>query len=96
MQKLLAYIQNKEGTLVDVRTHEEFQQAHLPTAIHIPLDEVPGRLQEIAAFPKPIMLYCHSGYRSELAAEYLQQQAIPDVINAGGLYQLMQLFETLT
>ncbi|MBU3745318.1 MAG: rhodanese-like domain-containing protein, partial [Sediminibacterium sp.] len=60
---LAAYIQSKECTLVDVRTLDEFQQAHLPNAIHIPLDEVPNRLQEISAFVKPIILYCHSGYR---------------------------------
>jgi len=94
MKKTLsAYIQSKEGTLVDVRTMDEFQQAHLPMAKHIPLDELPNRLQEIAAFPKPIILYCHSGYRSELAAEYLQQQGVTEAINGGGIYQLMQLFE---
>lgn len=97
MKKTLsAYIQTKEVTLVDVRTLDEFQQAHLPMAIHIPLDEVPNKLQEIRAFPKPIILYCHSGYRSELAAEYLQQQGIMDAINGGGIYQLMQLLEELS
>lgn len=97
MQKTLsAFIQSKEGTWVDVRTIDEFQQAHLPMAIHIPLDELPNRLQEISVSPKPIILYCHSGYRSELAAEYLQQQGLVEVINGGGIYQLMQLFESLT
>lgn len=97
MKKTLsAYMQSKEGTWVDVRTLDEFQQAHLPMAIHIPLDEVPNRLQEIAAFAKPIILYCHSGHRSELAAEYLQQQGVTHAINGGGIYQLLQLFESFT
>jgi len=94
--ELVAYIKGKEGTLVDVRTIAEFQQAHLPSAMHIPLNEVPNRLEEIASFPKPIILYCHSGYRSEIAADYLQQHSVTEVINGGGIYQLMQLFETFT
>jgi len=90
MPKSIAdYIRSCEGSLVDVRSTGEFQSGHLPGAIHIPLDEVPAHAKEIAALPRPIILYCHSGHRSGIAADYLQQHGVEEVINGGGIFQLM-------
>jgi rhodanese-related sulfurtransferase len=82
-------IRSRTGSLVDVRSHGEFQSGHLPGAIHIPLDEVAAKMKEIAALPQPIILYCHSGHRSGIAADYLQQQGVEEVFNGGGIFQLM-------
>jgi len=83
------YIRSGEGSLVDVRSSGEFQSGHLPGAIHIPLDEVPAKMKMIAAMPQPIILYCHSGHRSEIAADYLQKHGVEEVFNGGGIFQLM-------
>lgn len=54
--------------LVDVRTQEEREAAHIPGTAHIPLE----RLEESAAEldrDRPLVLYCRSGDRSAMAAE---------------------------
>jgi len=84
-------IRSGAGSLVDVRNQGEFQSGHLPGAIHIPLDEVPAKMKEIAALLPPIILYCHSGHRSGIAADYLQQHGVEQVFNGGGIFQLMHL-----
>jgi phage shock protein E len=89
-------IRSRAGSLVDVRSQGEFQSGHLPRAIHIPLDEVPAKMKEIAALPQPIVLYCHSGHRSGIAADYLQQHGVEQVFNGGGIFQLMQLVNPST
>jgi len=97
MQKSIAdYVRSGEGSLLDVRTMVEFQSAHLPGAIHIPLDEVPSKIDIIASLPRPIILYCHSGHRSGIAADYLQQHGVEQVFNGGGIFQLMQLVNPST
>jgi len=84
-------IRSGAGSLVDVRSQGEFQSGHLPGGIHIPLDEVPAKTKEIAELPKPIILYCHSGHRSGIAADYLHQQGVEEVFNGGSIFQLMHL-----
>jgi 3-mercaptopyruvate sulfurtransferase SseA len=72
-------------TLLDVRTPAEFSgaagypcdplQGHIEGAVNVPLDEIledpRTALAEIDA-SRPIVTYCHSGQRSELAAEILR------------------------
>ena len=89
-------IRSRAGSLVDVRSQGEFQSGHLPRAIHIPLDEVPSKIDIIASLPQPIILYCHSGHRSGIAADYLQQHGVEQVFNGGGIFQLMQLVHPST
>lgn len=79
--------------MVDVRSNQEFAAAHLPGAIHIPVDALQFNLSLIHELPRPIILYCHSGFRSGLAVEFLQQQGIEGCINGGGLSQLIHFFE---
>jgi phage shock protein E len=85
----------KEGrySLVDVRSNQEFVAAHLPGAIHIPMNALQFNLSLIHELPRPIIVYCHSGYRSGIAVEFMQQHNIEGAINGGGLSQLMHLFD---
>ena len=57
-----------DAQLVDIRTQEERDAAHIPGTTHIPLE----RLEESAAEldrDRPLVLYCRSGDRSAMAAE---------------------------
>ena len=57
-----------DAQLVDIRTQEERDAAHIPGTAHIPLE----RLEESAAEldrDRPLVLYCRSGDRSAMAAE---------------------------
>lgn len=60
-------------TPVDVRSEEEYTQAHLPCAVNIPLNllAIKARLLDKA---RPYLLYCDTGRRSRAAAHLLVQQ----------------------
>jgi rhodanese-related sulfurtransferase len=54
-------------TLVDVRTADLRAEAYVAGSLHIPLDQLPGRLGDLTA-DKPIAFVCRPGGRSSVAA----------------------------
>jgi phage shock protein E len=80
----------EKATILDVRTPEEFSGGHYPNAINIPLNELPQRLNEIKEMKQPIVAYCRSGNRSEMAVSTLKQNSVTEVYNGGGLSDLLQ------
>lgn len=75
-------IQEKRGSIVDVRTPAEFMGGHVAGSINIPLQEVPNRMSELKALTAPLLLCCASGGRSGQATQYLSNQGI-ECYNAG-------------
>jgi phage shock protein E len=75
-------IKEKVGTIVDVRTKEEFLGGNVLGSVNIPLQEVVNRLEELKSLKSPLVLCCASGGRSGQAEAYLSQQGI-DCYNAG-------------
>lgn len=73
--------------VVDVRSAEEFAAGHVPGALHIPLDELPGRLSELP-HDRPVVTYCnmfHPGAsRGERAAEQLSRLGFDAAVLEGG------------
>lgn len=69
--------------LVDVREDHEWNEAHVESAIHIPLAGVPDRLDEFCG--NPTYVICRSGGRSGQACEFLAANGIAAVNVAGGL-----------
>jgi len=59
------------ATLVDVRTDGEWQSGHLEVAVHIPVDALQGRMNELAR-DHTVVVYCGSGQRSAHAASVLR------------------------
>ena len=80
----------EKGTVVDVRSPQEFAGEHFPGAINIPLDEVQLKVNDFKEMPKPIIAYCRSGNRSGMAVTMLKQAGITDAVNGGGLDDLLQ------
>lgn len=71
--------------LLDVREAWELATAALPGASHIPMGEVPDRLDELDP-ARPVIVLCHHGGRSARVALYLERKGFRDVINlAGGI-----------
>jgi rhodanese-related sulfurtransferase len=69
--------------LIDVRGHDEYATGHVPGAVNIPLDELPGRLVELHG-SGPVAAICQSGRRSAQAAEQLGASGLDVVSVAGG------------
>lgn len=70
--------------VLDVRTDEEFKSGHVKGAIHIPYDEVLERGDEIPV-DKPLVVYCRTNRRSELAATMLTNAGYKDILIAPGV-----------
>lgn len=80
-----------DGPLVlDVRTAAEFAAGHLPGAVHVPIDELRGRLGELPR-DRRIVAYCQVGQRGYLATRILLQ-AGHRVENLAGGYRAWALF----
>jgi len=72
--------------IIDVRTLEEFQSAHLNKAINIEWQNILSIQNNINKTEK-IYLYCRSGNRSQKATEILIDAGYVDVENLGSLEQ---------
>ena len=74
--------------LIDVRTDAEWNDGHIETAIHIPLDKILQKI-EFATDSKEqtIYLYCRSGKRSAKAEKALQSIGYINAKNIGGIKQ---------
>ena len=75
-------VKEKKGTIVDVRTYEEFQGGHAVDSVNIPLQEIPNRMVELKGFTTPLILCCASGGRSGMAERFLIQSGL-ECVNAG-------------
>ncbi len=70
--------------VLDVREDDEWRAGHIDGATHIPMREVPGRLDEIPAGDQ-VLVVCRSGARSARVTGFLQAQGRDAVNLAGGL-----------
>jgi len=73
--------------MIDVREDEEVAAGMINGAKHIPMGEIPARLDEIPR-NEEVVIICRSGGRSQHVCEYLNHQGIHNVINLkGGMLQ---------
>ncbi len=70
--------------LIDVRSDKEFADGHVPGALHICVDEMRGRLNEVPK-DKELLLYCQVGIRSYISSRILRQKGFK-VKNISGGY----------
>lgn len=89
MKTIQELINSKETNIIDVRTASEYTVSHYPSAINIPLDELPKHLDQLKKANKPIILYCRSGNRSNIGMNFLHQQGLKEVYNGGGLNDML-------
>ncbi|GAA4707523.1 rhodanese-like domain-containing protein [Brevibacillus fulvus] len=76
-------LKNKDRMIIlDVREQEEWESGHIPNAKHIPLNELPERLQELDRQTETVVV-CRSGGRSSKACEFLAAQGY-NVTNMNG------------
>ena len=78
--------------LIDVRTKEEYDDRHAKNAVNISVEEIcEGNLGMLEDTEKDtsLRLYCRSGARSERAKEMLLSLGYTDVVNLGGLNDVM-------
>ena len=70
--------------LLDVREDDEWQRGHAPGARHIPMGQVPSRIDEIDADVK-LFVVCQAGGRSQRVAQHLARNGYRPVNVSGGM-----------
>ena len=74
-----------ETAVVDVRERGEWDEGHLPGAVHVPRGNLESRIE--AAVPdkaRPVLLYCAAGNRSAFAAKSLEELGYTNVVSLAG------------
>lgn len=88
---LAEIIQSKKGTVVDVRSREEFAGGHVADSVNIPLQELANEMDKLKALSAPLILCCASGGRSGMAQGTLSQAGIK-CYNGGSWMDLNGLY----
>lgn len=82
--ELKARLDTKEPVvLLDVRDGWEVALCRLEHSIHIPIEEIEFRLEELSPDDE-IVVYCHHGIRSAAVAGYLRGLGFARAMNLGG------------
>lgn len=69
--------------MIDVREDEEVAHGMIPGAIHLPMGQIPGRMDEIPQDGEVIFI-CRSGNRSGQVCEYLHTMGHGHPVNLTG------------
>lgn len=69
--------------IIDVRDDWEYQRYHIPDAVHIPLDEIAMRTDEIDE-AREVVCVCEHGMRSDTAADFLAGAGFENVATMEG------------
>lgn len=72
-----------ELTLLDVRELWEFEICHIQGSLHIPMGQIPTRIDELSRTSEFVVI-CHHGVRSQNTAIYLYKQGFTNILNLYG------------
>lgn len=84
-----------EPLFIDVREPIEYADGHLIGAVNIPPSALVAGAKGLEKYPKdtPLVLYCHSGSRSNVAIGILQQLGYTNLTNGVNQRQAEQLWQ---
>ncbi len=76
---------NDDVVIIDVREESEWEQGHLPNAIHLSKGVIERDIEK-AVYDRnqKLVLYCGGGFRSALAADNLQKMGYTKVLSMDG------------
>lgn len=77
--------------LIDVRTSAERSRGYIEGSVHIPIDELRDRQNELAK-DKEIILYCHKGLRGYVSARFLRNLGFANVKNLSGGFTSWEMY----
>jgi molybdopterin/thiamine biosynthesis adenylyltransferase/rhodanese-related sulfurtransferase len=72
---------------LDVRERDEWDEGHIPGALHIPRGNLESRIEGSAPDrERPVVVYCAAGARSAFAAKTLEELGYTNVVSLAGGY----------
>ncbi len=85
-EEINSKLKNRSILLLDVRTDAERKTRNIKGSLHIPLNQLNRRTEELRKYKdKEIVCYCRSGNRSLNAALILQKQGFNVANLSGGI-----------
>ena len=71
--------------ILDIRSEQERAERRIPDSVHVPLNHLQERMEEIP-IDATVIVQCAGGYRSAMAASILKRHGIMDVMDLVGGY----------
>lgn len=79
-------LDRKKGImLIDIRGAKEYQQGHIPGAVHVPLAQIGDKVKKVKK-DKELVVYCRSGNQSIWAIKRLMGMGYKNLTNLKGGY----------
>src|SRR5712691_11335561 len=80
-------IETGDPVILDVREQDEWDEGHIPGALHVPRGNLESRIEGLVPDrDQPIVVYCAGGSRSAFAAKSLAELGYSDVVSLVGGY----------
>lgn len=76
-------VKRKDVLMLDVREHTEIQICHVENAMHVPMGEIPNKLDDLPK-NKDLIVFCHMGVRSRQVMNYLRRNGFSRAFNLKG------------
>jgi rhodanese-related sulfurtransferase len=73
----------KEHTVLDVREAGELDICQLEGALHVPMAEIPARVDDLPT-NQPLVVLCHRGARSQMVVDFLRDAGFDNAVNLEG------------
>jgi len=74
-----------DAVILDVRTHAEFAEEHIPNSVLLPLDQLENYALELFDTNATLLVICRSGNRSQQAVILLAELGFTNVYDIGGI-----------
>ncbi|MER7002906.1 rhodanese-like domain-containing protein [Dactylosporangium sp. NPDC000555] len=72
-----------DAFILDVREDDEWVAGHAPDALHVPMMQIPARIEDIPE-DRDVVVVCRVGGRSAQVVAFLQQNGRDRTINLDG------------
>jgi molybdopterin/thiamine biosynthesis adenylyltransferase/rhodanese-related sulfurtransferase len=78
-------LESEAPAVVDVREQAEWDEGHLPGAVHVPRGHLESRIENaVPDRSRPVLVYCSGGNRSAFAAKTLEELGYENVTSLAG------------
>jgi rhodanese-related sulfurtransferase len=78
VEEAAKFIDHDHFVFLDLRTQEEHDHLLFPRTLHIPIDELPDRNDEVPR-DKFVITFCLSGFRAAMGYAFLQTQGYYEI-----------------
>jgi rhodanese-related sulfurtransferase len=85
-ETLLKYIEeDRDMCILDVRSQREYDQGHIPKAIHMDYQAISTHLEDLEPYRrKDVIVYCEHGMRAQMALGVLQRSSFSRLYHLKG------------